>query len=78
MNCYWLQYNFNEIVCISHKVHIYLEQHRVCPLVGIGTSPTPHPQASVPLSPEPNGGGGTLAWRWGGGGVPIPTTLEKV
>jgi hypothetical protein len=30
-----------------HKVHIHLEYHSVCPLVGIGTPSTPSPTASV-------------------------------
>ncbi len=42
---------------ITHKVHIYLQNHSVCPLVRIGTSPPPLPQASVSLPPEPKGGG---------------------
>ena len=40
-----------------HKVHIYLEYHSVCPLVGIGT---PHPlsrrQGYTPPPPPTNGG----------------------
>ncbi len=32
---------------IHHKVHIYLEYHSVCPLVGIGTLSPPLLQASV-------------------------------
>ncbi len=43
----------------THKSHIYLEYHNVCPLVGIGTPPHPLPQASVSLPQEPKGGGGT-------------------
>ncbi len=27
-------------MCAGHKVHIYMEYHSVCPLVGIGTLPT--------------------------------------
>jgi hypothetical protein len=45
---------------IHHKVHIFIEYHCVCPLVGIGTLPTSLSQASVPLPAEP-GGGGKLA-----------------
>ncbi len=45
----------------NHKVLIYIENHSVCPLVGIGTLPSPLSPASVPLPPEPKGGGGTLA-----------------
>ncbi len=43
-------------VCRKHKVHIYLEYHSVCPLVGIGT---PHPLSQrVCFPPEPKGEGG--------------------
>jgi hypothetical protein len=67
-----------------HKVHIYLEYHSVCPLVGIGT-PTPFP-ASEFLPPHRNqreGGGTRLRVRgWGGagagGGVPIRTTEKSL
>ncbi len=40
---------------LSHKEHIYIEYHSVCPLVGIGTPPLPLPQTRVPAS-EPKGG----------------------
>ncbi len=46
-----------------NKVHIYLEYHSVCPLVGIGTPPTPSP-ASERVGPPPRndrGVGYTLA-----------------
>jgi hypothetical protein len=49
---------FSLALGIFHKVHIYLEYHRVCPLVGIGTLPPPLSPASLPLPPEPKGGGG--------------------
>jgi hypothetical protein len=41
--------------CGLHKVHLYLEYHSVCPLVGIGI---PSPASEFALSPEPGGGGG--------------------
>jgi hypothetical protein len=41
-----------------HKVHIYLEYHSVCPLVGIGTPPLSRMQVCFP--PEPKGEGFTL------------------
>jgi hypothetical protein len=44
---------------IHHKVHIYIEYHCVCPLVGIGTLPTPFSQARVPFPPTKEGGGHT-------------------
>jgi hypothetical protein len=51
-----------------HKLLIYTEYYRECPLVGTGTPPTPLPQASVPPPPpEPRGGGHTRL-RGGGGG----------
>ncbi len=66
-----------QLVSQVHKVHLYIEYHSVCPLVGVGTLPLS--PASVPLSPEPpEGGGGTLAYGWGVGGVPIPMTGEKL
>jgi hypothetical protein len=34
-------------VSITHKAHIYLEYHSVCPLVEIGTPPSPVSQAGV-------------------------------
>jgi hypothetical protein len=42
-------------VTYRHKVHIYVEYHSVCPLVGIGTLPPPLSPASVPLSPNQRG-----------------------
>ncbi len=42
----------------DHNVHIYLENHSVCPLVGIGP---PHPLSRkqvCSLHPEPKGGAG--------------------
>ncbi len=42
-------------VCLHHKAHIYIEYHRVCLLVGIGTLPPPLSPASMPLPPEPGG-----------------------
>ncbi len=38
-----------------HKVHLYLEYHSACPLVGIGTTRPPLPLASVYPPPEPGG-----------------------
>ncbi len=43
---------------LNHKVHIYLEFHSVCPLVGIGTDPPPLPPASVCVPPPLNQRGG--------------------
>ncbi len=40
---------------LAHKVHITIEYHSLCPLVGTGTLPPPLSQASVPLPPEPKG-----------------------
>jgi hypothetical protein len=37
---------------VHHKVHIYLEYHSVCPLVGIGTPP-PHPLSRKRVCPPP-------------------------
>ncbi len=53
--CHTKSNDFDE--SLRHKVHIYLEYHGVCLLVGIGTPPYPLPQASVP-SPRNQGGGG--------------------
>jgi hypothetical protein len=46
----------------NHKVHIYLQYHSVCSLVGIGTPLPPSPASGVP-PPPPQGtkGGDTLA-----------------
>jgi hypothetical protein len=44
------------IYSTEHKVHIYIEYHSVCPLVGIGTLPPPLSPASVPLPPKQGGG----------------------
>ncbi len=41
---------------LEHKLHVNIEYHSVCPLVGIGTLPPPLSPASVPLPPEPRGG----------------------
>ncbi len=50
----------------THKLHIYIEYHRVCPRVGIGDLPLPLPQASVLLPPEPKRGHTRLRVRgWG-------------
>ncbi len=46
----------------DHKVHIFIEYHSVCPLVGIGNLPPPFSPASVPL-PGTNGGGGGVHTR---------------
>ncbi len=45
------------MINLSHKVHVYLEYHSVCPLVGIGT---PHPLSCKQVCPHPPGnkGGG--------------------
>jgi hypothetical protein len=47
---------------VVHKIHIYLEYHSVCPLVGIGT---PHPltDCAPPLN-QGGGGGGTHSDDW--------------
>jgi hypothetical protein len=42
----------------DHKVHIYLEYHGVCPLVGIETPPHPSPASECALHPGTKGGGG--------------------
>jgi hypothetical protein len=42
---------------VVYKVHIYIEYHSVCPLVGIGAPPLPLPQTSVPLPRNQRGGG---------------------
>ncbi len=57
-------------------VHIYLEYHYVCPLVGAGT---PHPLSRKRVCPptEPKGGGAHSPAGKGVGGVPIRTTGEK-
>jgi hypothetical protein len=56
---------------VHHEVHIYLEFHSFCLLVGIGTPPQLLPQASVFPPPEPKGGGHTCSLRRtkGGGGT---------
>ncbi len=43
-----------DLVGPMHKVHIYLEYHSVCPLVGIGTLPTLSRQRVCP-SPRNRG-----------------------
>jgi hypothetical protein len=61
--------------CTSTKyIYIYIENHSVCPLVGIGTLP---PLSRQRVCPEPKGGWGTLPCGRGGRGVPIPATGEK-
>ncbi len=42
---------------LYHKVHIYLEYHSVCSLVGIRTSQPSSPARECSLPPEPKGGG---------------------
>ncbi len=52
-------YIVHSVLCLDqedHKVHIFIEYHSVCPLVGIGTLPPPLSSASAPLPPEPKGG----------------------
>jgi hypothetical protein len=61
----------------EHKVHIYKEYHRVCPLVGIGTLPPPLSPASVPLPLEPKGGGGHTRLRVRGCGSPNSDDWRK-
>ncbi len=39
----------------THKVHIYIEYHSVCPLVGIGTPPPPEPKGGGTHSPSGEG-----------------------
>jgi hypothetical protein len=60
-------------------IHIYLEYHSVCPLVGTGT---PHPlsrkRMCTPPPPQPKEGGTHSPKGEGVDGVPIPTTEEKV
>ncbi len=50
----------------NQKVHIHLEFHSVCPLVGIGTPNPSHTSECVP--PEPKGGGAhsPAGEGWGG------------
>jgi hypothetical protein len=47
-----------------HKVHIYLEYHNVCPLVGIGTPPVPSLPSGCARQ-APGGGGGVHLRVWG-------------
>ncbi len=52
------------MIRLWHKVHLFLDYHSVCPLVGIGKSSPPLPEARVHgPPPEPKGGstGNTLA-----------------
>jgi hypothetical protein len=52
----------------KHKVHLYKDYHRVCPVVGIGTFPPPLSPASVPLPRNQRWGGGhtrLLVRGWG-------------
>ncbi len=44
----------------THKVHLYIEYHSVCPLVGIGTPLPFQPQAIVPPPGTKGGGGYTI------------------
>jgi hypothetical protein len=61
----------------THKVHIYLEYHTVCPLVGLGTSPPPFRKRVRPPRNRRGEGASRLRLRRGCGGVPKPTTGEK-
>jgi hypothetical protein len=56
--CHYSATKSIHILCVVHKVHIYLESHSVCPLVGIGTPLPTLLQASVypPPPPKPREG----------------------
>ncbi len=60
-----------------HKVHIYLEYHSVCPLVGIGT-PTPSPASECASPRNQRGVGVHTSLRVRGWGSPNRTKERKL
>ncbi len=69
---YWEMAFRIPILLLNHKIHICLEYHSVCPLVGIVT---PHPLSRKRVCPDP--GGHPRLRVGGGGGVLIQTTGQK-
>ncbi len=70
------QHTLKKAYMYTSKVHIYVEYHKVCPLVRTGT---PHPisRECVPPWNQTVRGHTRLLVRGWGGGVPIRTAGES-